>query len=76
MEKLSSLSNIGKKLERQLNEVGINTQDDLVNIGSQEAWVKIRKIDSSACINRLMALEGTIQNIKYHYDTCVTFEDT
>lgn len=28
--------------------------------------VEIKEIDESACINRLMALEGAIQNIRWH----------
>lgn len=66
MGELQKLSNIGKELERQLNEIGIYTYDDLVNCGSKEAWLKIKSIDSSACINRLMGLEGAIQNIRWH----------
>ncbi len=66
MGELSKLPNIGKVLEEQLNEAGINTADDLINIGSKEAWLKIKEIDESACINRLMALEGAIQNIRWH----------
>ena len=66
MGELSKLPNIGKVVEKQLNEVGINTVDDLINIGSKEAWLKIKKIDESACINRLMALEGAIQNIRWY----------
>ena len=66
MGELSKLPNIGKVLENQLNEVGINTVDELNDIGSQEAWLKIREIDESACLNRLMALEGAIQNIRWH----------
>ena len=66
MGELSKLPNIGKVLEGQLNDVGINTADDLMDIGSMEAWLKIKEIDESACINRLMALEGAIQNIRWH----------
>ena len=66
MGELSKLPNIGKVVEKQLNEVGINTVDDLINSGSKGAWLKIKKIDESACINRLMALEGAIQNIRWH----------
>ena len=61
MGELSKLPNIGKVLEKQLNDVGINTVDDLINLGSKEAWLKIKEIDDSACLNRLMALEGAIQ---------------
>ncbi|MDO5826267.1 MAG: TfoX/Sxy family protein [Methanosphaera sp.] len=66
MGKLSKLPNIGRVLEEQLNDAGINTVDDLINIGSKEAWLKIRELDESACLSRLMALEGAIQNIRWH----------
>lgn len=66
MGELSKLPNIGKVLAGQLNEVGINTVDDLIDIGSKEAWLKIKGIDESTCINRLMALEGAIQDIRWH----------
>ena len=66
MGELSKLPNIGKVLEKQLNDVGINTNDNLINLGSKEAWLKIKEIDDSACLNRLMALEGAIQNIRWH----------
>ena len=66
MGELSKLPNIGKVLEKQLNDVGINTVDDLINLGSKETWLKIKEIDDSACLNRLMALEGAIQNIRWH----------
>ena len=66
MGELSKLPNIGKVLEEQLNDVGIKTVDELINIGSKEAWIKIKEVDESACINKLMALEGDIQNIRWH----------
>ena len=64
MGELSKLPNIGKTVEEQLNQVGINSVDELNNIGAKEAWLKIQEIDESACINRLMALEGAIQGVK------------
>lgn len=66
MSKLSKLPNIGKVLEKQLNDVGINTDEDLIDLGSKEAWLKIKEVDDSTCLNRLMALEGAIQNIRWH----------
>ena len=64
MGELSKLPNIGKTVEEQLNQVGINSVDELKSVGAKEAWLKIQKIDESACINRLMALEGAIQGVK------------
>jgi TfoX C-terminal domain. len=67
MSELSARPNIGKEIERQLNAVNIHTYEDLVRIGSQDAWLRIKMRDPSACINRLMALEGAIQNIRWHH---------
>lgn len=64
MGELSKLINIGPAVEKQLNEVGINTYEDLKSTGSRQAWLKIQEIDSSACIHRLYALEGAIEQIK------------
>lgn len=64
MGELSKLPNIGKVVEEQLNKVGIFTTHELKNIGAKNAWLKIQKIDESACIHRLMALEGAIEGVK------------
>lgn len=66
MGELSKLPNIGKNVEEQLNLVGISTVKDLKKVGSKEAWLKIREMDESACINRLYALEGAIVGIRWH----------
>ena len=64
MGELAKLPNIGKTVEAQLVQVGIDSADELNRIGAKEAWLKIQKIDESACIHRLMALEGAIQGVK------------
>lgn len=64
MGELSLLPNIGKEIENQLKQVGIETLEQLKEVGSQQAWLRIKEIDESACINRLYGLEGAIQNIK------------
>lgn len=67
MGELSNLINIGKVIEEQLNLVGIFTTDDLLKIGSKDAWLKIREIDDSACINKLYGLEGAIRGVRWHH---------
>ena len=64
MGELLKLHNIGEEVERQLNSVGIFTYDELKNIGAELAWLKIQEIDDSACIHRLLALEGAIYGVK------------
>jgi len=63
---LSKLPNISKVVEGKLNEVGINTQEQFMNIGSRQAFLNIKKNDSGACVNMLCALEGAIQGIRWH----------
>ena len=62
--RISQLPNIGKMVEEQLLQVGIGSADELKRIGAKTAWLKIQEIDESACIHRLMALEGAIQGVK------------
>lgn len=64
MGELSKLPNIGEVVEKQLNEVGITTFEQLKTMGSKQAWLKIKAIDDSACIQRLQGLEGAIQGIR------------
>lgn len=64
MGELSKLPNIGPAVEAQLEEVGITTPEQLRETGSRQAWLKIKAIDDSACIQRLYALEGAVLGIK------------
>lgn len=64
MSELSKLPNIGPDTERQLEEVGITTVEALQTVGAQQAWLMLQTIDESACVNRLMGLEGAIQGVR------------
>ena len=67
MKSLTELQNIGETLAKKLNAIGIKTPQDLKNIGSENAIIKIATIENSgACINMLYALEGAIQGIRWH----------
>ena len=67
MGELATLPNIAAKLEGQLADAGITTIEELRRIGSREAWLRILARDPSACIMRLLALEGAIQDVRWHY---------
>lgn len=67
MGELSKLPNISKAIEQQLNEVGIETVKQLMEIGSKQAWIRVKEIDEPSCINKLYALEGAIEGIRWHY---------
>jgi len=67
MSELTTLPNIADKLDKQLSDVGITTIEQLREVGSREAWLRILARDPSACIMRLSSLEGAIQGVRWHY---------
>ena len=64
MGELLKLPTIGKAVEKLLIQGGIETPEALRQVGAKAAWLKIQEIDPSACIHRLLALEGAIQGVK------------
>ena len=64
MGELSTLPNIGPEVERQLHEAGVTTAAELRALGAEDAWLRIQANEPSACIHRLLALEGAIQGVK------------
>ncbi|MEG6613022.1 TfoX/Sxy family protein [Pseudoclostridium thermosuccinogenes] len=75
MGKLSELPNIGKTLEKRLVKAGIKDAEDLKQIGSKEAFIKLRLLEGDTCFNSLCALEGAIQGIRWHNLDCETKEE-
>ena len=75
MGELAKLPNIGKVVEEQLNQAGITTYEELKEIGSRQAWLKIKAMDDTACLHRLYSLEGAILGIKKAELTTETKQD-
>ena len=67
MKQLTDLPNIGITLAEKLNLIGVKNKQELKELGSEKAIIKIATIENSgACINMLYALEGAIQGIRWH----------
>lgn len=64
MGELRKLPNLGEVVEKQLHAVGITNYEELKVLGAEKAWLKIQEIHESACINKLLALEGAIRGVK------------
>gem|GEM_PF-2197302 len=60
------MSNIGATLSSKLIAVGIKSPNALKQVGSQNAWLKLKKTDPSSCLSSLYAPEGAIQGIRWH----------
>lgn len=64
--KLTELVNIGKYAEDKLQRVGITSAEELIAIGSFEAFKRVRNIDPGACLSMFSALEGAVQGVRWH----------
>jgi len=60
------LRNIGKELDRKLKAVEIATAEELREVGSEEAFVRLKLRDSHVCLVHLYALEGAISDLEYN----------
>lgn len=63
MAKLTDLPNIGAHAAEQLAQVGIETPEDLLALGAEQAWLKLQAIDPGVCLHMLYGLEGAVQGI-------------
>jgi len=64
MGELSKLPNIGKAAERSLENAGIFTPEELRALGSKKAFWRVKSVEPGACLNRLYALEGAVQDVR------------
>ncbi len=63
--KLIEMINIGKSLSDELITVGLKDSEDLIRAGSIGA-VTLLGYKTTTCSNKLYALEGAIQGIRWH----------
>lgn len=65
MAKLDSMINIGKEIKMKLMSIGINSSEDLVRIGSKEAFFQLKVRYPNVCLVHLYTLQGAIDNVEY-----------
>ncbi|MDU5509227.1 TfoX/Sxy family DNA transformation protein [Enterococcus gilvus] len=62
--RISEMKNIGVVNEEKLAQVGIVEPEQLRDLGTEGAFLKIRHlVDEGACLHLLYGLEGAIQDI-------------
>ena len=66
MAELSSLKNIGKEIERKLKTIGINTAEELKEIGSKDTQFRLKLKYPEICLVHLYTLEGAISDMEYN----------
>lgn len=66
MAELKSMLNIGKEIERKLISIGIGSSEELLQIGSKEAFIRLKAIYPNICLVHLYTLQGAIDSIEYN----------
>ena len=66
MAELTSLRNISKEIEKKLKSVDITTAEELMKVGSKEAFIRLKRHYPNVCLVHLYALEGAIFDIEYN----------
>lgn len=66
MSELKSMANIGDEMERKLSAVGITSAEKLMELGSKQAFLKLKGVFPNICLVHLYTLEGAIKNIGYN----------
>ena len=66
MSELMSMMNIGKEMARKLTAVGIESSEELIDIGAKDAFLRLKQKYPNVCLVHLYTLEGAIHDIEYN----------
>ncbi len=66
MSDLTTMLNIGKEMASKLKSVDINSAEELIEIGSKNAFLRLKTTYPQVCLVYLYTLEGAIQNIEFN----------
>ena len=67
MAELTSMANIGGEMEKKLTAVGIDSPEKLMELGSKQAFFKLKEAYPNVCLVHLYALEGAIQDVEFNH---------
>jgi len=63
---LTSMRNIGTEMEKKLKSVGICSAEELLEAGSEEAFIRLKMGYPNVCLVHLYTLQGAIDDIEYN----------
>ena len=66
MTDLTTMINIGKEMESKLKSVGIDCVEKLIELGSKQAFFRLKAEYPQVCLVHLYTLEGAIQNVEFN----------
>ena len=66
MTDLTTMMNIGKEMASKLKSVEIDSAEKLIEVGSKEAFFRLKTKYPQVCLVHLYTLEGAIQNVEFN----------
>jgi len=66
MTELNTLRGIGEEMETKLKSIGISSAEDLVETGSENAFLRLKMKHPNVCLVHLQVLEGAITDVEYN----------
>lgn len=63
---LAAMKNLGSEMKRKLNAVGVGSAEDLAQLGSREAFFRLKTAFPEVCLVHLDALEGAIIDVDFN----------
>jgi len=66
MAEITKMPNLGEIAEKRLAKIGITDSEQLIEIGAKEAYIRLNIVEGDTCFSTLCALEGAIQNVRWH----------
>lgn len=66
MTELTKMANIGKEMDGKLKSVEIDCAEKLIQVGSKEAFFRLKTKYPQICLVHLYTLEGAIQNVEFN----------
>lgn len=66
MAELTAMMNIGKEMARKLDSVGIGSAEELIRLGAEQAFLKVKERYPDVCLVHLYALEGAVCDVEFN----------
>ena len=66
MTELTTMMNIGKEMASKLKSVEIDCAEKLIELGSKQAFFRLKTEYPQVCLVHLYTLEGAIQNVEFN----------
>lgn len=66
MSELISMKNIGREMAKKLAAVGIHSPEQLLSLGSRQAFARLKAAYPQVCLVHLYALESAVTQTEFN----------